>query len=110
MVQAYKIFIMLVIRRRQHLPSKNSNISICYTEKLAQLTPSVQQLLLFPRAKTPIILGASPNDGKASTPCNFHAKGRCRDEAFASAASAARHMRQRGDGLRLAKHLQRREA
>jgi hypothetical protein len=38
-----------------------------------------------------------------------HAKG-CRDEVFASAASAARLIRRRGNGSRLAKHLQKREA
>jgi hypothetical protein len=47
---------------------------------------------------------------KASTPCNFHRKDHYHDEAFASAASAVLFTRRRADGLRLARHLRRREA
>src|ERR1700751_2210538 len=54
-------------------------------------------------------LAAAPTAG-GSRPCHFHGKDQYRDEAFASVASALRLTRQRVDGLRPAKHLQRREA
>src|SRR6188472_2392304 len=53
-------------------------------------------------------LGAAPTAG-GSRPCHFRGKDQYRDEAFASVASAPRLTRQRVDGLRPAKHLQRRE-
>jgi hypothetical protein len=47
---------------------------------------------------------------KASTPCHFHGKDQYHDEASAFAASAVLFARRRVDGLRLARHLRRREA
>jgi hypothetical protein len=47
---------------------------------------------------------------KASTPCHFHRSDQYHDEAIAFAAPAALFARQRVDGLRLARHLRKREA